>query len=204
MVSNFTEKFRTECWVDSLFVREDTSEHTTPVQEFSLDLEGIVHDSLRSKKYRGFTRVSDRRAPWLPTNVEIRNTRQLSLLSIDDLASLAADLEVPSIQPQWLNANILVSGIAHFSSLPRGTRLRLADGASLIVEDRTAPCRGSGGAVKKFYPERERFEFEFVAAAAALRGLLCTVELGGTIGIGQRIEVLVPHQWIYDRPAKYE
>lgn len=197
MISNSTEKFKTECFVTGLYVRADGSSYTSRVGELTLDLQGIVHESTRNSKYRGFTRTSDRRVPWLPIDTEIRNQRQISMLSVEDLDALAVSLGISKIDPEWLNANFLISGLEDFSSLPRGTRMRLPNGGCILVEDRTYPCRGSGAAVKEFYPHRSNLELEFVAAAATLRGLLCTIELGGNVVEGDRLEVLVPKQWIW-------
>lgn len=191
------EKFKTHCRIVDLFERDDASAYSSPVSTLTLDLAGIVSRGFRSSKYRGFTRTADRRSPWLPLGAEVRNTRQLSLLSIEDLEHLSQALSVPLIKPEWLNANVLVAGLPNFSLVPRGSRFIFPDGLTLIVEDRAAPCRNSGNAVKAHYPERETLEFEFVRAATSLRGVLCSVERSGRAMVGDRCEVLVPSQWIY-------
>lgn len=191
------EKFKTECKIEGLFIREDGSDLTCPTDMLNLDLEGIRHSSDRSKKYYGFTRTSDRRAPWLKQGIPVRNQRQITMVAKEDLAELSAKLGIEQIRPEWLNANIFVSGLPGFSSLPRGTRFRFSDGGCILSEDRAYPCSSSARAVQKQYPDLDRIQTEFVREARTLRGLICTVEQGGRLSGGESFEVLVPEQWIY-------
>ena len=58
-----------------------------------------------------------------PIGTEIRNTRQISIVSREELAEIAAIMEVDALQPEWLGANLLVSGIPSFSQIPPSTRM---------------------------------------------------------------------------------
>jgi MOSC domain-containing protein YiiM len=105
-------------------------------------------------------------------------------VAAEELAEIAARMDLPRIDPGWLGANIVVSGIAHFSRLPWGTRLFCAEGAVLVNEGENAPCRFAGAAVARGFPERAGLDSLFVRAAKHLRGIVATVELAGRIAPG--------------------
>ena len=52
------------------------------------------------------------------TRVEqsIRNDRQISIVSAEELALIAKELHVPEVKPEWLGANLLISGIPNLSA----------------------------------------------------------------------------------------
>jgi len=54
---------------------------------------------------------------------EIRNTRQISIVSIEELALIADSMGIDRLEPEWVGANLLVSGIPDFSKIPPSTRL---------------------------------------------------------------------------------
>src|SRR5262249_28124756 len=109
---------------------------TRTVERLSLSLEGIAGD-----RHAGFVRPAHVRVPWHKRGTPIHNERQLSLVSAEELANIADALGLPAIEPEWLGANVLVTGIPRFSSIPRGTRLFFASGAVLAVTDQNIPCR---------------------------------------------------------------
>jgi hypothetical protein len=166
---------------------------TAAVDSLALDLEGI-----EGNRHRGWTRKADARVPYLPRGQKIRNERQVTLVSVEDLAEVAKLLDLPTLDPAWLGANIVVAGVPHFSWLPRGTRLFSSGGAVLIVTDQNVPCRQAGAAVAARCPGRDDITFGFVKHAVGLRGLLATVEHPGTIAGGTDLLARLPAQWIYD------
>ena len=42
---------------------------------------------------------------------EIRNTRQISIVSVEELAFIADSMGIDTLQPEWVGANLLVSGM---------------------------------------------------------------------------------------------
>jgi MOSC domain-containing protein len=165
---------------------------TNAVATLELTFAGIAGD-----RHGGMTRRSGGREPWYPRGTEMRNERQLSLVAGDELAHVAAGMDVPSLRPEWIGANLVIDGVPRLSMLPARTRLVFAGGAVLRVDGQNAPCRLSGGAVAAHYPGRDGLDIAFVAAAKRLRGLVAWVEKPGSIAVGDAVEIRIPEHWIY-------
>jgi hypothetical protein len=169
---------------------------THPCERLALDLSGIPGDV-----HAGVTRKSGAREPWLPRGTVLRNDRQLSALSSDELAEVAADLGLDALPPEWIGGNLLFTGLERFSRIAPGSRLaiggswggsgRFDGGAVLRVEAYNFPCRQSGRAIAAL-AGRPELEFAFVKVAAALRGLVLSVDLAGTITPGDAVIVIPP------------
>jgi hypothetical protein len=165
---------------------------TAPAERLTVDLEGILDN-----RYRGWTRAADSRAPYVPRGRPIRNDRQISLVSHEDLADIARALDVPVIDPAWIGANVVVAGLPAFSYLPRGTRLFTSGGAILTVTDQNAPCTLSGEVIGDAIGRPET-KLQFAKIAHGRRGLVAVVEHPGTIDAGSPLDVRLPAQWIYE------
>ncbi|WAC25823.1 MOSC domain-containing protein [Ancylobacter sp. SL191] len=172
---------------------------TRDVAALDLTLDGITGD-----RHAGPARKADARVPWYPRGTPIRNTRQVSLVAMDELAVLAARLGVAQIRPEWLGANLVVEGVARLTGLPVGTRLHFPGGAALVVEGENAPCRHAGQAVAEGIAElglsampAADLALAFVTAAKGLRGLVAWVERAGSLQAGAEISVRVPAQQLW-------
>ncbi len=122
---------------------------------------------------------------------EIANARQLSLLSEEELASVAADMGIPRIAPEWTGANVILSGIPDFSSIPPSSRLIFESGASVAVDMANGPCRFVAEEIEKEYPGRGR---PFPTVALDRRGVTARVERPGALEIGMRVRLHIPVQ----------
>jgi hypothetical protein len=149
-----------------------------------LSFEGIVGDV-----HAGFTHGSDSRTPWYPRGTLIRNDRQVSIVSAEELALIAKDLHVPEVKPEWLGANLLISGIPNLSLLPWDTRLVFSSGAVLSHLRENNPCSGPGKLIAAAYNQPDLVS-QFPKAAMHLRGLVATVELPGIISKGDEVQVV--------------
>jgi len=165
---------------------------TTRQPEIALNFEGIVGD-----KHAGFTRRADGRVPHFPRGTLIRNERQVTLVSVEELAEVATALNVPEVLPEWLGANVLVSGIPRFTLLPIGARLFFANGAVLVVSGENEPCTGPGKVLQAHFPERIKSASQFPKAAIHKRGLLAVVELPGQLAAGESVRAKLPSQPAY-------
>jgi hypothetical protein len=75
--------------------------------------------------HAGLTRPSDSRVlAQYPRDTEIRNVRQLSILSEEDIAAMAADMGLPGLAPTIFGATMVVRGIPDFTRIPPSSRLQ--------------------------------------------------------------------------------
>lgn len=140
--------------------------------------------------HSGETRPSDSRTAQLyPRNTPIRNVRQVTLLSVEELAKTAEILGIPEIDPSWFGANIVVSGIPDFTLLLPSTRLQFSSGATLVVDMENHPCSQIAEVVGRHHPEVQK---KVVKAAMHRRGVTAWVEREGDIAQGDEITVWLP------------
>lgn len=165
---------------------------TAPVPVLELGLDGVAGD-----RHFGFTRASGSREPWYPHGTLIRSRRQLSVISVEEMAVVADRLGIPEIRPEWIGANLLISGVPRLSFLPSGTRLHLSGGAVVLVEHMNGPCRHAGGEIALHHPERDGLQFDFVTAAKRMRGVVASVDRPGRVQAGEAVEVRIPEHWVY-------
>ncbi|HWK65999.1 MAG TPA: molybdenum cofactor sulfurase [Rhizobiaceae bacterium] len=167
---------------------------TTAVESLALGFDGIEGDV-----HAGHTRRSGGREPWYPRGTEIRNERQLSIVAPDELAVIAERMGIDEVKPEWIGANLLISGIPRLSMLPAGTLLFFRGGVTLKVDAQNGPCRISGRSIAEHagMADRDAGSLLFPKAAKRLRGLVAWVEKPGRIANGEEISVRVPEQWIY-------
>jgi MOSC domain-containing protein YiiM len=153
------------------------------VPEVEVTLEG-----LRGDKHAGFRRAADGRTPAYPRGTPIRNDRQVSLVSREELELAAERLGIRAIEPEWLGANLLLEGIPELSLLPCGTRLHCAAGVVLVVQAENMPCLGPGRVLAEQLG-RPGLAQEFPRAALHLRGVVAVVEHAGTLRAGEAVTV---------------
>ena len=174
---------------------EPTNLVTRDVSEVTVTWEGFAGDN-----HEGPTRPADVRVKWFPRGVPIRNTRQVSLVSTEELALIAGALELPQVPAAWLGANLELAGIPRLTELPPGTRLFFPEDATLVVEGENEPCIGPGKVIHAHHPEREKLASHFVKAAWKKRGLVGWVERPGIIRPGDTVNVMLPTPVTYSLP----
>jgi len=168
------------CRVVAVLAVDDPAHFRTgAVAGLNLDLQGIFGD-----RHRGFTRRAGAREPWYPRGSEMRSGRQVSLVSVEELAEVARRLEIPVLEAGWIGANVVLEGLPDLTGLPWGTRLVFSGGAVLVNEGENAPCRFAGAEVARHFPARAGLDRLFAKAAVHLRGILARVELAGAIAPG--------------------
>lgn len=179
--------------VAGLYRTEGKGFVTSPVDGLDLGFDGIPADA-----HGGPTRRTGGREPWYPRGTEIRNERQLSILSLNELAEVAETLAIPELRPEWIGGNLTLEGLPRLSELPPRTLLFFEKGVTIKIDGDNGPCRLSGRSIAQHYPERTDIEFGFVKAAQHKRGLVAWVEKPGSISLGEAFEARLPEQWIYD------
>ncbi len=168
----------------ALVGRDAVSLVTTRETAIAITMEGVAGD-----KHAGITRLSDSRTPWFTRGTVIRNSRQISLVSLEDLDRMATAMDVPGIEPEWLGANLVLRDIPDFSHLPPGSRLFFPDHTVLVVTEQNFPCVYPGKIIQAQYPDAPRLAQTFPKAALHLRGLVACVEYPGTIREGDTVRV---------------
>ena len=126
-----------------------------------------------------------------PQGTEIRNTRQLSILSAEEMAQIAQAIGLDALDPALLGASLVIEGIPDFTFVPPGSRLQNADGTTIVVDVENGPCN---------FPARE-IENEaaghgkaFKLAARGKRGVTGWVEREGMLQLGDTLRLHVPNQ----------
>lgn len=143
----------------------------------------------------GITRKSDSRmVKQYKRNTEVRNSRQLSILSAEELAEVAKVMGIPAVKPEWVGANMVLSGIPDLTLLPPSTRLQFPSGAMIVVDAENHPCRYPADIIAKHHPEQKK---GFVAAAMHKRGVVGWVEAQGEINTGDKVVIWIPPQRLY-------
>jgi hypothetical protein len=156
----------------------------------------VSYEGLQGESHSGLVRASCVRVRHqYPQGTEIRNTRQISIVSTEELAVIAEDMGIAGLQPEWLGANLLVSGIPRFSQIPPSTRMIFSGGASLVVDLENSPCKYPGEIIDRHHPG---FGKLFAKAAVGRRGVTAWVEREGRINTGDSIDLFIPPQRIYE------
>ena len=182
--------------VVGLFHAPDGTFETQPIDRLALTYEGIPGD-----RHAGLLRPSGPREPWYPRDTEMRNERQLSILGVEELDEVAADLELDRLAAEWIGGNIVLSGVPHLSLIPPRTLLMFEGGVTIRIDGDNGPCRKSGASIAGHFEGRGDIEFGFVKAAKRKRGLLGWVERAGSIAVGEGVTLRIWEQWIYPGAA---
>ena len=101
-------------------------------------------------------------------------------------------MDLPQLLPEWLGANLCLSGIPRLTRLPVGTRLFFARGAVLAVEGENKPCSTAGKAIEAQFPGIDGLAERFPKAGMGMRGLVAWVEKPGVICQGDLFSVRIP------------
>jgi hypothetical protein len=136
------------------------------------------------------SRVANLYAP----DTEIRNVRQFSVLSAEDLAAIAERMEVDRLDPALLGATMVVEGIPDFSRVPPSSRLQAEGGATLVVDMENRPCVLPAKPIEAALPGKGR---AFKPAAAGRRGVTAWVEREGVLRVGATLRLFVPDQPVW-------
>ena len=193
-MSTIHPAFKHEASVAGLFAALGDTSVTEPVEHLVLSFEGIDGDI-----HAGYTRKSGGREPWYARGTEMRNERQLSIVCLDELAQAANGMGIARIAPEWIGANMVLAGVPRLSMLPPRTVLFFENGVTLRIDGQNAPCRFAGAKIAENYPEHNQTELalSFPKAAKRLRGLVAWVEVPGTIGHDETVQLKVPEQWTW-------
>lgn len=167
--------------------RRDAALASDPLEAMTLTFAGPVGED-----HGGLTRPScSRVTSQYPRGTEIRNTRQLCVMSAEELADIAAQIGVARFDPRWAGASVVVSGIPDFSHLPPSARLQADSGATMTVDMLNLPCHLPAPVIEADAPGHGK---AFKAAAQGRRGVTAWVEREGVLRIGMTVRLHIPAQ----------
>jgi hypothetical protein len=154
-----------------------------------------TYGGFQGDSHYGLTRVACVRVRQQYTEgTEIRNTRQVTILSVEEMQQIAETMGIAELPAEWVGANLSLSGIPLLTQLPPSSRLIFANGVSLVVDMENGPCKYPGDIIEQHHPGRGS---RFASAAIGRRGITAWVEREGAIRPGESVSVHIPPQRIY-------
>jgi len=170
---------------------------TRLVTQTEVDFSGFIGDH-----HSGLTLLSGGRTPHYPRGTEIRNYRQVSIISLEEIETTRIALDLPFLIPEWYGANLVLQGIQSLTIIPPSTRLIFASGAALVVDGVNSPCDSIVRIVQSKFPEKQGLQKEFIRQAKLRRGIVAWVERPGFITVGDDVEAIIPNEYPYPGAAK--
>lgn len=169
-----------------LGINNDAADLTTK----AVDSIGVSFAGFDGDLHSGLTRKACTRVKHqYPTGTVIRNTRQVSALSQEELDVIRNTLDIDELSPQWVGANLIVEGIPDFSRVPPSSRLIAGNGTALVVDMENAPCRFPGDIIETRKPGKGK---GWAKAAQGKRGVTLWVEREGELKVGDTLSLHIP------------
>ncbi len=158
----------------------------------------VLENGFEGDKHQGWFRKADARAKRYLKGTSIWNSRQLSIVSEEELALIAKDLGIEKIEPEWLGANMCVRGIPDFSLLKPRTKVFIPNEnkldtseVGLYITAPNKPCIHPGKVIQSHYPHIHGLDISFSKAAYSRRGVVAVVEHRGIIKENSSILVII-------------
>jgi len=159
-----------------------------------VELDGIVGD--RHRSYTRDTWKGDKQ----PFRTIRRNERQWSAVSVEELRKIAGEMDLQDpMTAASLGANLCIEGIPELSRLPKGSLLKFASGAELMVEEFNPPCGDMSKIQASVHQTKSGAgvpDTAFSRAAKLTRGIVGVVEASGVINAGDDVTVV-----LYETPG---
>lgn len=183
--------------VTGLFVNHDRD---ADLESAALESVDVSYEGFVGEAHGGLTRPSCSRVKLqYPRGTEIRNVRQISVLSREELDAVAAEMDLDVIAPEWIGANLILEGIPTLTQLPPASRLIFSGGVSLVVDMENGPCRFAAEQIEKHRPGKG---MRFAKVADGRRGVTAWVEKTGAIAMGETVRLHIPPQRLYEPAMK--
>lgn len=173
-------------WLGVNLDREQTLRNVA-VDEMALSFAGLEQESRAGLTRPSCSRVKSQ----YPRDTEIRNTRQLCIVSAEELAQTAANMGIEAIDPAWLSASIVIEGIPDFTLIPPASRLITPSGTAIAIDMENRPCHLPAPVINEDMPDKGR---AFKLAAKGLRGVTGWVEREGLLRLNDEVTLHVPDQ----------
>ncbi|MCY4542845.1 MAG: MOSC domain-containing protein [Rhodobacteraceae bacterium] len=183
-------------WIGNVSNRQRTLKSSS-CQAAELKFGGIPADS-----HFGKTREACVRTEQLyEEGTEIVNVRQLTVVSKEELAHIAATMKVDELDPSFLGANLMIEGIPDLTLVPPSSRLQFSSATTLTVDMINLPCNLPAREIERELPGHGRL---FKSAARNRRGVTAWVEREGTVEVGSSVALFVPAQTAWPRLSEFD
>lgn len=178
-----------------LWMGHVTSDDRAELMAVGLGQMDLTFEGIAGSVHKGATRAScSRVTSQYAKGTSIRNERQLSIISDEEMAMIAAKMGLESLDPARLGASLVVRGIPDFSHIPPSSRLQAPSGATLLVDMENRPCQLPARSLEKVHPGQGK---GFKAAARGLRGVTASVAAEGALQVGDTLRLHIPDQPIW-------
>ncbi|WP_377507801.1 MOSC domain-containing protein [Octadecabacter sp. R77987] len=182
-----TDMTATVTWLGALTGDDRTAMLGEKYDQIDLTFAGIA-----GAFHAGLTRPScSRVTSQYPKGTDIKNERQLSIVSEEELAQIAAAMGVDSIDPARIGATMVIRGIPDFTHVPPSSRLQAPSGATVVVDMENRPCIFPAKSLDVVHPGKGK---AFKPAAAGKRGVTAWVAAQGRVAIGDLLTLHIPDQ----------
>ena len=121
----------------------------------------------------------------------IRNTRQLSIASEEELSMIAKGMGIDALDPSWLGLSMVIRGIDDFSHVPPSTRMQNEAGTTITVDILNRPCHLPAKVIEEYSPDKGK---AIRQNAQDRRGVTGWVEREGIIALGDVLRFHMPTQ----------
>jgi MOSC domain-containing protein YiiM len=177
-----------------------TSEDRKALLAEARDAMDLTFEGIAGSVHAGRTRPScSRVTSQHPRGTPIGNERQLSILSAEEMAEIAAKMGLDGLDPARLGASIVIEGIPDLSHLPPSSRLQAPSGATLVVDMQNRPCILPARSLETVHPGQGK---RFKPAAEGRRGITAWVQREGRIVLGDALQLHVPDQRAWSHLAE--
>lgn len=171
--------------VEGLYLGPEGKVKSTFISSVTATLEGFLGD-----RHHGYYKRAGVREKLYPKGTIIRNNRQISIVSVEELEEIAASMDIGELKAEWLGANVLLSGIPNLTQIPSLSRLIFENGVVICVYKENLPCVFPGNVIHEYYPQVRPESFP--KHSIHLRGLVGWIERPGIIKVGEKVELKLP------------
>ena len=177
-------------WLGSVMT-DDRNELLSPARD-ALEL---TFDGIAGAYHGGATRPSCSRVKsQYPRDTPIKNERQLSIVSIEELDAIAAMMGLDAIDPVRVGATMVIKGIPDFTHVPPSSRLQAPSGATVTVDMENRPCVFPSKSLELVHPGLGK---GFKPAAKDKRGVCAWVAAEGRVAVGDVLTLHIPDQPVW-------
>jgi len=165
-----------------------------PVERLDVTFDGPSGEAHSGRTRESCSRVTEQHE----RGTEIANTRQLTILSDEELAETAFAMHLPHVAPEWVGASIVLRGLPDLTHLPPSSRLQGPDGTTLVIDMENRACVLPGKVIEHFHPGAGA---RYKPAAQGRRGVTAWVERPGVLELGQILRLHIPDQRAWEHMA---